>query len=91
MRKPYWARLFGVAALTPTAGAWDALGMTLATLRDREGLRPAHVRRSFAFDILLAYSCRQIGAILVTANTRDMERIRRVFTFEHVAPYPDIA
>lgn len=77
--------------LTPTAAAWDALGLTLATLRDEEGLELAQVRRSFAFDILLAYSCRQIGAILVTANTRDMERIRRVFTFEYVAPYPDAA
>lgn len=77
--------------LTPTAAAWDALGLTLATLRDKEGLQLAQVRRSFAFDILLAYSCRQIGAILVTANARDMERIRRVFTFEYVAPYPNAA
>lgn len=75
--------------VTPTAAAWDALGLTLATLRDKEGLQLAHVRRSFAFYILLAYSCRQIGAILVTANARDMERIRRVFMFEYVAPYPD--
>lgn len=68
--------------------AWDALGLTLATLRDKEGLQSAQVRRSIAFDILLAYSCHQIGAILVTANARDMERIRRVFAFEYVAPYP---
>jgi predicted nucleic acid-binding protein len=74
---------------TPTVAAWDALGLTLATLRDKEGLELALVRRSFAFDILLAFSCRQIGAILVTANARDMERIRRVFAFEYVAPYPD--
>ena len=77
--------------LTPTAEAWDALGLTLATLRDKEGLELTKVRRSFAFDVLVAYSCRQIGAILVTANARDMERIRRVFTFEYVAPYPDAA
>lgn len=75
--------------LTPTAAAWDALGLTLATLREKEGLQLAEVRRSFAFDILLAYSCRQSGAVLVTANCRDMERIHRVFTFEYVAPYPD--
>jgi predicted nucleic acid-binding protein len=75
--------------VTPTAAAWDALGLTLATLRAKDGLRLAQVPRSFAFDILLAYSCRQIGAVLVTANFRDMERIRRVFAFEHVPPYPD--
>jgi predicted nucleic acid-binding protein len=75
--------------VTPTAAARDALGLTLATLRAKDGLRLADVPRSFAFDILLAYSCRQIGAVLVTANVRDMERIRRVFAFEHVAPYPN--
>ncbi len=75
--------------LTPAPGAWDALRLTLATLREEEGLQLAQVRRSFVFDILLAYSCRQIGATLVTANARDMERIRRVFAFQHVPPYPD--
>jgi predicted nucleic acid-binding protein len=75
--------------VTPTAEAWDALGLTLATLREREGLQLARVRRSFAFDILLAYSCRETGAVLVTANTSDIERIRRVFAFAHVPPYPD--
>lgn len=74
--------------LTPSAAAWDALGLTLATLREKEGLQLARVRRSFALDILLAYSCREGGAVLVTGNARDMERIRNVFTFEYVAPYP---
>lgn len=75
--------------LTPTAAAWDALGLTLATLREKGGLQLARVRRSFTLDILLAYSCRQSGVVLVTANARDMERIQSVFTFEYVAPYPD--
>lgn len=74
--------------LTPSAAAWDALGLTLASLRQEEGLQLAQVRRSFAFDVLLAYSCREGGALLVTANARDMERIRRVFAFDFVAPYP---
>ena len=77
--------------LTPSAAAWDALGRTLAALRDREGLQLSQVPRSFAFDVLLAYSCREQGVVLVTGNTRDMTRIRRVFSFEHVAPYPEAA
>jgi predicted nucleic acid-binding protein len=77
--------------LTPSAAAWDALGHTLATLREREGLQLAQVPRSFAFDVLLAYSCREHGVVLVTANARDMARIRRVFSFEFVAPYPEAA
>jgi predicted nucleic acid-binding protein len=77
--------------LTPTAAAWDALGLALATLREKEGLQLARVRRSFAFDVLLAYSCRESGAVLVTNNAVDMQRIRRVFAFEFVMPYPDRA
>lgn len=75
--------------ITPSTAAWDALGLTLASLRVRERLVPGQVRRGFAFDILLAYSCRERGMVLVTRNTRDMARIRSVFAFEYVEPYPD--
>jgi predicted nucleic acid-binding protein len=75
--------------LTPSAAAGDALGLTLATLREREGLQLSQVGRGFAFDILLAYSCRERGMVLVTRNTRDTARIRGVFAFESVEPYPD--
>jgi hypothetical protein len=68
-----------------------ALGRTLSVLREREGLQLSQVPRSFAFDVLLAYSCREHGVVLVTRNARDMQRIRRVFTFAHVAPYPEAA
>ena len=74
--------------LTPSAAAWDALGRSLASLHEREGLQLAQVSRSFAFDVLLAYSCREQGVVLVSANARDMAQIRRVFAFEYVAPYP---
>jgi predicted nucleic acid-binding protein len=77
--------------LTAGAAAWDALGRTLATLREREGLQLSQVPRSLAFDVLLAYSCREHGVILVTGNARDMARIRRVFTFEYATPYPEDA
>lgn len=74
--------------VTPGPRAWAALGETLARLRKTEGLSLPQVGRSFAFDVLLAYSCREIGAVLVTANTKDMQRIKRVFPFGFVAPYP---
>jgi len=74
--------------LTPSASAWDALGLALATLRDEEGLVLARVPRSFALDILLAYSCRENGTVLVTRNAKDMIRIGTVFSFEHETPYP---
>jgi predicted nucleic acid-binding protein len=56
---------------------------------ERHVLSP-YVRRgrSFLFDILLAHSCREAGATLVSANTRDLERIHRIFSFDFVAPCP---
>jgi hypothetical protein len=47
--------------------------------------------RSFVLDILIAYSCRENGSILVSANTQDLNRIARVFAFAFVAPFPDLA
>lgn len=74
--------------LTPSAAGWDALGTTLAALAEREGLDMRQVPRSFVFDVLVAHSCREAGAVLVSANRRDLERIARVFAFEFAAPYP---
>lgn len=76
--------------LTPSARAWEVLGSALGTLHDEAGLQLSKVSRSFAFDVLLAHSCREAGVVLVTSNHRDMERIRRVFSFEYVAPYPEL-
>jgi predicted nucleic acid-binding protein len=77
--------------VTPSAAAWEALGETLTTLVREEGLQLTTTPRSFVFDILIAHSCRENGAILVSANTRGMNRIARVFTFDFVAPFPDLA
>ena len=77
--------------LTPSAASWDALGTTLATLAERDGLVLAQTRRSFLFDILVAHSCREAGATLISANTQDLERIGRVFAFDFVAPYPKVS
>lgn len=74
--------------LAPSAASWDALATTLATLAEREGLEPRQVPRSFVFDVLVAHACREAGAVLVSANRRDMERVARVFAFEFAAPYP---
>jgi predicted nucleic acid-binding protein len=77
--------------VTPSTAAWDALGKTLATLVREDGLQLKTAPRSFVSDILIAHSCRENGAVLVSANTRDLNRIARVFTFDFVAPFPDLA
>ena len=74
--------------LTPSLRSWEALGDTVSHLRETEGLQVPQTPRSFLFDILLAHSCREAGAILVSRNTRDMQRIAGVFAFEYVEPYP---
>jgi predicted nucleic acid-binding protein len=86
--RPYFRR---GRIVTPSAAAWEALGTALAILVREDGLQLKTTPRSFVFDILIAYSCRENGAILVSANTQDLNRIARVFTFAFVAPFPDLA
>lgn len=74
--------------LNPSAAAWEALGTALAALVEDEGLVLRDVRRSFMLDILIARSCRDIGATLVSRNSADMSRIAKVFSFDFVPPYP---
>lgn len=74
--------------VNPSSVAWEALGTTLATLVERDGLVLQNVRRSFVFDILIARSCRELGATLVSRNTTDLSRIASVFSFEFIPPYP---
>ena len=83
--KPYYKR---GRVIHPSAAAWDALGRTLAWLVKNEGIILRMTPRSFIFDILLAYSCRELGAVLISANERDLQRIQQVFAFDSAPPYP---
>lgn len=77
--------------ITPSANSWDMLGKTLSRLHEREGLVLKTVKRSFVFDILIAHSCREAGAILVSSNTADLDRIKQVFDFEYAPPFPALS
>jgi predicted nucleic acid-binding protein len=74
-----------------SAAAWEALGTTLSRLVEDEGLVLDKVRKRFIFDILIAWSCKEIGAVLVSRNVKDLSRIAKVFTFDFAAPYPSEA
>jgi predicted nucleic acid-binding protein len=74
--------------VNPSPTAWEELGTTLATLVEDKGLVLHDVRRSFVFDILIARSCREIGATLVSRNAADLLRIAKVFHVDFVPPYP---
>ena len=86
--RPYYKR---GRVINPSAAAWEALGKTLAWLVKNEGITIRTTPRSFIFDILIAYSCRELGAILISGNDRDLQRIRRVFSFESTPPYPELS
>ena len=74
--------------INPSATAWDTLGTTLARLVREQGLVLREVRRSFVFDILIARSCREIGATLISGNATDLSRIAKIFAFDFAPPYP---
>lgn len=74
--------------LAPSATAWMESGAVLSALVEREGLVLATVTKSFANDVLLALTCREHGATLVTRNRRDFARLRRHVAFEFVEPWP---
>ena len=74
--------------LNPSPACWERLGTTLSALVEDEGLVLRAVRRSFVFDILIARSCREIGATLISRNSGDLARIARVFSFDFASPYP---
>lgn len=72
--------------ITPSYEAWKETGRVLAEL-----VAPAQwrfVARSFVNDVVLAMSCRESGAILVTGNTKDFARIASVRAFDFVHPWP---
>ena len=74
--------------VNPSPTAWDGLGLTLASRVEAEGLVLREVPRSFVFDILIAWSCREMGAVLVSRNVADLSMIAKVFPFDFVPPYP---
>jgi predicted nucleic acid-binding protein len=74
--------------LTPSAEAWNGSGDVLADMVRKTGLELSKVSKSFGNDVLLALSCREQGAMLVTRNTKDFTVIARFAPFEFTEPWP---
>lgn len=74
--------------VVPSSRAWMQAADVLAALAKADGHPVAQHSRAFANDVLLAASCREAGATLVTRNERDFIRIRRVMPFRFVKPWP---
>jgi predicted nucleic acid-binding protein len=56
-----------------------------------EGLELRRMPRGFMLDILIAYRYRENGALLISSNARDFQRINRIFAFDWTLPFPDFS
>ena len=74
--------------ITPSHSAWDQAGSSIAAMARQESRELRSVPKSLVNDFLLAASCRESGATLVTGNTADFKLIRKYLKHEHVAPWP---
>ena len=74
--------------ITPSYDAWKGTGEVLSALIGSKKRRWTDVSRRFVNDVLLALSCREAGAMLVTENLRDFAMIAAVRPFDFVEPWP---
>lgn len=74
--------------ITPSHLAWDQAGSAIATMARKEGRDLRGVAKSLVNDFLLAASCRESGAILITGNGADFKLIRKYLRHEHLPPWP---
>ncbi len=87
-------RLFGAMAererrLSPSASAIREAGRVMADVGLHERLDIGSQRGSFVVDVLLAVTCREHDALLVTRNAADFERIQRHLRgFRFVTDWP---
>ena len=71
--------------MVPSDVAWQRSGDILSELRIRDGFDLARVSKAFGNDVLIAMSCREWGATLVTDNVRDFARIAAIAPFDYVS------
>lgn len=69
--------------LTPTAQNWLDSGEILLKINKRKGFLPEKLR-DLHFDVLIALTARNCGAVVVTANKADFELIREYKDFRLV-------
>ena len=74
----------GTQLVAPTTEDWVRAAEVTAKL----GGESITKSRSFWNDTLLAAQCSRLGAVLITHNSRDFERLRRHTGVELVGPFP---
>lgn len=77
--------------LTPSFRAWTRAGSIMTRLVRAGHLSRGGFGRSFTNDCLIAASCLEHGATVVTSNRRDFDLIARVEKLSVASPFPDRA
>lgn len=75
----------------PGARTWELAAAIDRRLRALGGLAASLAQRSFANDLLIAASAREIGATIITRNLPDFALVRRVVDIRYEAPWPEPA
>jgi predicted nucleic acid-binding protein len=74
--------------IVPSYQAWKRSGGIVAQLVELRILTAVGLPKSFMNDVLLATSCREEGAEIITLNERDFSRIGEVERVRYMAPWP---
>jgi predicted nucleic acid-binding protein len=74
--------------IVPSYKAWKRSGEIVARLVEKKVLTAGGIPKSFMNDVLLAASCRDEGAEIVTLNERDFSRIQQVEQVPYAAAWP---
>jgi len=64
----------------PEASDWQKTGKVIAKLRQKYGFEEKYLSKT-TNDVLIAFSAKRIGAIVVTNNTKDFLRIKEFVNF----------
>ena len=74
--------------LVPGARTWAAAARIDRAIRRMRGYADRLRDRAFLNDMLLAASCREVGATLITANGADFALIDRAIGFRYLTRFP---
>ena len=74
--------------LTPTDATWVLVARMDRDIRAMGGLESKLDQRSFLNDMLIAATCRQVGATLITANLDDFALINSVVALRYQGSFP---
>jgi len=74
--------------LLPSQSTWRLAAEARRRLQASKRYQASLALASFQNDLLIAATCRELGATLITANVRDFEIIKRVIALRFTASFP---